>query len=304
MEGNKFTQECEGIVIGVEEVEKPILREQLPWPWPFKEKEKIGKYVIIKEVGEGEFAKVFLAKDTYRKTEVALKALKSHYISNLSVVDDFVNEANIAMELREDHIVSVYSVEKVEFSGIEYPFIVMEYMKGGSLANKILFEPLSFPEIINIIHDVCMALNYAHNHPKKIVHCDVSPSNIFFDENIGLWKLGDFGLARMALRDEKSSLRRGGKYTAPEIKDGLKPSDKSDVYSLGMVFKELLIGDARVKIDMSRLERLHSKVSPEILQNVKLLIEKMTNPDPSQRPSIKDVLIDIRKLQFRTGLEF
>jgi hypothetical protein len=304
IEGNKFTQECKGIVIGVEEIEKPILREQLPWP--FREDDPIpigGRFKIVKWLGEGNFAKVFLAKDTFRKTEVALKALKPYYISNLSVVDDFVNEANIAMELREDHIVCVYSVEKEEFSGIEYPFIVMEYVEGGSLADKILSgESLSFPEIINIIHDVCMALNYAHNHPKKIVHCDVSPSNIFFDENIGLWKLGDFGLARMALRDEKSSLRRGGKYTAPEIRDGLEPSDKSDVYSLGMVFKELLIGDVRG--DMSRLEKIHSKVSPEIIQAVKLLIKKMTDPDPSQRPSIKDVLTDIRKLQFRTGLEF
>lgn len=302
IEGNESAQECEGIIISVIETEVPVFREQLPWPF-VKGNSIGGRFHIIKDnVGEGNFAKVVLAEDTFGKRKVALKALKPEFVPNLSVFDDFIREANIAMELREDHIVAVHSVEKEEIAGKEYPYIVMEYMEGGSLADRILSDSfVNFVDAVHVIHDVCRALDYAHNQ-KGIIHCDVSPSNIFFDKERGIWKLGDFGLARMSLKGEKSYERRGGWYTAPEVKNGLQPSEKSDVYSLGIVFRELLTGDP--KGDLSRLEKMHKEVSPEILKTVKLLIEKMIYLDPFKRPTIKEVLNDIRRLTLRTGLRF
>lgn len=302
MEGNKFIQECGGILISVLETEVPIFKEQLPWPF-VKGNYIGGRFKIIRDVGEGEFAKVFLAEDTFRKRNVALKALKPEYVLDLSIFDDFIKEANIAMDLREDHVVSVYSVEKEEVAGREYPYIVMEYMEGGSLADMVLAGRLiNFVDAIHIIHDVSRALDYAHNQ-KGIIHCDISPSNIFFDKEKGLWKLGDFGLARMKLRSERTYERKGGWYVAPEVKNGQEPSEKSDVYSLGVIFLELLTGD-RYPSSLGRLEKMRIGTSQGTLRAVKSLIEKMIDPDPFNRPTIKEVLNDIRRVTLRTGLRF
>jgi len=299
IEGKKMVRKCQGMVIKVSEIEKPYTRKHIPWPFSSKYPVK-GKFKIVKEIGEGEFSKVFLVVDNDTGEKQALKALKPEFVFDSELVNDFLRGGAIAQSLREEHIVGVFLVDKEEFAGKAYPYIIMEYMEGGSLADDAsLGKPRIFAKCINVIHDICSALVYAHQ--QGIVHCDVNPSNIFHDTKTDKWKLGDFNMAKIAFKG-KVTLRRGAPwYAAPELRKG-KGSYKSDVYSLGVVFRELLTGDPRG--DLTILERIHRGVGSDVLRKITRLIDEMTSFDPAERPSMQEVLKIIREICVRTGLEY
>jgi len=298
-EGNETVRKYEGTTIIVEEAEKPPERKKVLWPFTFGNHLIGGKFKLIEEIGEGESSKVFLCKDIYLKKEVALKALKPEFTSDPDIVQEFIEGAGLAQDLKYGHhIVSVFQVDKEELAGKVYPYIVMEYVKGGSLAEKIQAgERLNFAECLHVISDICKALTYAHQ--QGVIHCDVNPSNIFYDNEKDQWKLGDFGIAKIAFKGRITSRRGALWYAAPEAREGIE-SDKSDVYSLGVVFRELLTGDPRG--DLTRLGKTHRQISPEVIKEVVLVIHRMTSLDPSERPSVQEVSKIIKKLTLRTGL--
>jgi len=177
-------------------------------------------------------------------------------------------------------------IDKEKHNDKTYPYIVMEYMKGGTLADVLLpGKPMSFIDSFKVMQDLCSALIYAHQ--QRVVHCDIKPSNIFYDKKKDAWKLGDFGLAKIIQKSEVRSRSGTLIYMAPEVRDKKKTSRKSDVYSLGTVFKEMFTGDPTG--DLTKLERKRKRVEPTMLRKLTDLIKKMTSVNPDERPSLKEV---------------
>jgi serine/threonine protein kinase len=161
----------------------------------------------------------------------------------------------------------------------------MEYIKGGTLRERLgSGDPMSVAECMYVISDICQALIVAHQ--KSIVHFDIKPSNIFHDKENSRWKLGDFGLARVT--DQNAMIAHVGtlQYMAPEVREG-KGSSKSDVYSLGKVFKEMLTGDPNG--DLMKRQRTSNESEQKNLKKYISMIDNMLKINPADRPNISEV---------------
>ena len=291
LEGTPMSEKAIGTVIRVRETRKPL---PTPKEWPFIIDGLIGgKYCIREEIGEGGFAKVYLAEDTYvgKERVVALKALKAEFVTNLSVVRLFLQEARITLNFEDPNIVRVFEVNKEIWADQAYPYIIMEYMDGGTLRNRIISgKPMSLIESMKIMIDICAALVFAHQ--QKVFHCDIKPSNIFYDQKKDSWKLGDFGLAKIVQKSEVSPTSLGTlAYVAPEVFKG-KIIGKSDVYSLGLVFREILTGNS--KGDLSKLESQYKRTDPAKLRKIIDLVERMTSRSFNKRPNLAEVYKTVR----------
>ena len=284
-EEKALTDKIFGVVIPVEKIGEVALIQKKT-QWPFKENSIIGgQYQIVEEIGEGGFAKVYKVRRAKFHEEMALKALKADLVGNPTIVENFIDEAKVARDLREDHIVSVMYVDTENLEGVDFPYIIMEYVKGGTLRNRLPpGESLDLMTCVTVMNDMCAALLYAHQH--NIAHFDVKPSNIFYDDKKNLWKLGDFGLARALAVNETMSPRGSLPYMAPEIREK-KGSTKSDIYSLGRVFREILTGD--LNGDVRKLERLWGIEYHGILKEIADIIDRMLSRNPFDRPSIGEI---------------
>jgi tRNA A-37 threonylcarbamoyl transferase component Bud32 len=281
-EGKSHTEEAYGIEIPVEKGYSEIPTKKQKIDWPFNINSDIGGYRILEEIGDGGYSKVYRVRREQFNEENALKALKPEFVDKRVVVENFIQEAKTMKGLKEDHIVSVEYVATVKnSSGIEFPFIIMEYMKGGTLKNK-LNPTLKLMDASNVIDDVCSALKYAHQN--GIVHFDVKPSNIFYDVAKDRWKLGDFGLARVMRAGEASDSRGTRNYMAPELRKN-EGSWRSDIYSLGKVFTEVLTGSVDGEV---RKVKVRSENEGK-LKTIAALIDKMVNQNPADRPSITEI---------------
>ena len=257
--------------------------------WPFGLNQVIGgQYQIIEEIGEGGFSKVYIVKRTRvtRGEEFALKALKPEFVSNPTIVANFIDEAKLTRDMKEDHIMSVQYVDVERSQDLEYPYIIMEYIKGGTLREKLdSGEQIDLVKCTEIMNDMCLALSYAHQN--NFAHFDIKPSNIFYDNEKKRWKLGDFGLAKAVNIGGSMTPRGSLPYMAPEMREG-KGSSKSDVYSLGKVFMEILTGD--LNGELGQLEKIHGTEYHDELEQYTSLIDEMLNANPAKRPSIRDVM--------------
>ena len=197
----------------------------------------IGRYEIERELGKGGMAVVYLARDPYMKRPVAVKVLPRQFTFDEQFRTRFQREAEIIAALEHPYIVPVHDYGEHE----EQPFIVMRYMPGGSLLDRMARGPLGLTEISRIVSRVAEALDEAH--ARHIVHRDLKPGNILFDAR-GDAFLSDFGIAKMA--EGTSTLSGTGimgtpAYMSPEQARGVKTLDgRSDVYALGILVFQLL----------------------------------------------------------------
>lgn len=193
---------------------------------------KIGKYELLRKIGEGGFGVVYLAKDTLLDEELALKVA----FETETYQKSLIAEARILWQLKHDHIVATYEANIYE----DIFFVAMEYLAGGSLSELIKKKGgLGIQESIDIIVPLLQALEYAHN--KRVLHRDLKPSNILFDKN-GRPKLTDFGVARMMEHTSVASTKTGTiPYMAPEQLEG-NATFRSDIYAMGTVLYEMICG--------------------------------------------------------------
>ncbi len=209
---------------------------------------QIGKYEILEELGRGGFAVVYKARDARLNRTVALKVLKGEYASEIAMTTRFMEAARKNASLVHRNIVYVYEVD--EDQGV--PYIAMEHLPGGSLYDRLRGEPLPIDTAITIVLQVAAALDYAHQ--RNIVHRDVAPSNILFDDE-GRAVLADFllvmSLTSTSLTDVGTVLGTPN-YMSPEQIDPNAEIDlHADVYSLGIVAYEMLTGRVPFDADLS-----------------------------------------------------
>ncbi len=202
----------------------------------------IGKYKILAEIGKGGFGTVYRALDTVLDVERAVKVLHPLLVSDNIFLARFKQEAQLAAKLDHPNLVPV--VDFGEDNGRF--FLVMKYMPGGSLKDRIDQNgPWDEKTAINILEQAGRGVDYAHE--RGIIHRDLKPRNILFDED-GSVRVADLGFAKSLSEESSTSLSSSGimlgtpAYMAPEIWRGRPASPASDIYSTGCIFYEMLTG--------------------------------------------------------------
>lgn len=249
------------------------------------------RYQIIKSIGEGGMANVYLAYDTILDRNVAVKVLRGDLANDEKFVRRFQREALSASSLSNPNIVEVYDVG--EDNG-EY-YIVMEYVEGKHL--KALLKKrgkLTVPEVIDITLQITNGLSVAHD--SYIIHRDIKPQNILILEN-GMIKITDFGIAvamNATQLTQTNSVMGSVHYLPPEQASGKGATLQSDIYSIGILMYELLTGklpfrgDNAVEIALKHLKEPMPSIRdeiPDIPQSVENIILKATAKNPKNRYS-------------------
>jgi hypothetical protein len=199
--------------------------------------EKIGRYEIIRELGRGGMAVVFLARDPLMARRVAVKLMPAQFTFNEALRARFQREARIVASLEHPAIVPVHDFGEYN----EQPYLVMRYMVGGSLSQYSGGKPLPLPEIVRILAPLTLALDKAHE--QHIIHRDLKPDNILFDGDKNPY-LSDFGIARLAEGTQTTSIMGTPAYMSPEqITGDVELDGRSDIYALGVILFEMLSGE-------------------------------------------------------------
>lgn len=259
------------------------------------------RYEILKLIGEGGMANVYLARDTILDRRVAVKVLRGDLAGDEKFVRRFQREALSASSLSHPNIVEIYDVG--EDDGNFY--IVMEYIEGKTLKQLIKKRGvLSLPETMDIMLQLLDALKSAHD--SYIIHRDIKPQNIMIKDS-GLVKITDFGIA-MALNSaqltQTNSVMGSVHYLPPEQASGKGSTIRSDIYSLGILMFEMLTGrvpfrgDSAVEIALKHMkEPLPSvrELNPVVPQSVENIILKAAAKNPKNRyHDVREMADDIK----------
>ncbi|HEU0154381.1 MAG TPA: serine/threonine-protein kinase [Arenimonas sp.] len=196
-------------------------------------------YRILRPIGEGGMASVFLAMQESLDREVALKVMSPVLAANAEFAGRFVVEGKITAKLQHPNLVTVYDIGS--HNGVYY--LAAEYIPGGTLKERIAEGDLSVAHVLDIATDIALGLDFAHE--KGFVHRDVKPGNVLFRKD-GRVVLADFGIAK-AMDGSNSSTVAGASigtpdYMSPEQARGEPVDGRSDLYSLGTVLYEMLVG--------------------------------------------------------------
>ena len=260
----------------------------------FSGRGELGKYIILKRIGKGGMGEVYLAKHKTLGIFRALKVLSKDVTDdNAKNLDRFLREAKLASEIRHPNVVGVMDVETDPACGV--PYIVMEYVDGGSLRNSLtVCKRLSEEQAVVIVEAIASALQTAEAH--SIVHRDIKPDNIMFTKE-GEVKLADLGIAKVVGTDidlTKTNMMIGTPaYLPPEQARNAKGVDaRADIYSLGATFYEMLTGQPPYPGE-NAIEVLHQlflspvpdprNVNPEVSNASAAIVMKMLAKDPGDR---------------------
>ncbi len=252
--------------------------------------EMIGKrYVVIKLIGEGGMADVYLAFDTILKREVAIKVLRGELNNDPVNLRRFQREASAITNLSHPNIVEVYDVG--EENGRNY--IVMEYVSGKTLKQLVKSRgAMQADEAVNIMKQLVSAT--AHAHANGIIHRDIKSQNVMIKDD-GTVKLSDFGIAftkDSQQLTQTDTVMGSVHYLSPELAKGQVATVQSDIYSLGVVFFEMLTGDVPFHGETAvqiALKHMHDEIpsvrlfNPEIPQAVENIIIRATAKNKDKR---------------------
>jgi serine/threonine protein kinase/type II secretory pathway pseudopilin PulG len=222
--------------------------------------QQLGNYRLLRLLGQGGFADVYLGEHIHLGTQAAIKVLQMRLSQN--TIDEFLNEARTIAHLVHPHIIRV-----LDFGVQEgMPFLVMDYARGGTLRKRFMTagKPVSTTSLFPYVMQIASALQYAHE--RKLIHRDIKPENLLIGAS-GEVLLSDFGLARMTqgLGSRTSKDMSGtAAYMAPEQLRG-RPCTASDQYSLGVVVYEWLSGCCPLQGSFFEVTGQHMLVQPVML---------------------------------------
>ena len=257
-------------------------------PDPWLNKEFDHRYLIVRKLGSGGMADVYLADDKELGRQVALKLLNERHANDEQFVERFRREAQSAAGLNHPNIVSIFDRGRAE--GTYY--IAMEYLDGRTLKELLVRNgPTPIEIAIDYTRQILSALAFAHRG--GIVHRDIKPHNIVVRKD-GRLKVTDFGIARSGASQmtEAGSIVGTAQYLSPEQARGAPVDQRSDLYSLGIVMYEMLTGkvpftgDAPVEIAMKHLNAVPeppSKLRPEIPHDLDAIVMRALAKEPDLR---------------------
>ena len=241
-------------------------------------------YKILKKIGDGGMSSVYLAIQLSVGREVALKVLSPELRNEKNFIEKFFREANIVGTLSHPNIVSIYDVGTHD----GHYYIAMDYLPGEACSDRIKAGQLDLNTSVRIIKDIASALDYAHE--RGFVHCDVKPDNILFRHD-GSAVLTDFGIAinaNVASRGALAGVAGTPHYMSPEQTQGSGTDGRADLYSLGVVFYEMLAhevpykGKDAVAVAMKHMTAPIPQL-PDHLSEFQSVINKLLAKKPAAR---------------------
>jgi beta-lactam-binding protein with PASTA domain len=247
-----------------------------------------GRYRIVRRIGSGGMADVYLAEDTHLGREVALKVLHRRFAQDAEFVERFRREAKAAAGLQHPHVVGVF--DRGEHDGTYY--IAMEHLSGRTLKTIVATEaPLDQLRVIDLSVQILQAAGFAHRH--GVIHRDFKPHNVIVDAQDSA-KVTDFGIARAGASEmtETGSIMGTAQYLSPEQAQGQPVTAASDVYSIGVMLYEMLTGrlpfdgDSAVSIALKHLSEPPPPMSREGLRiepNLEAVVLGALAKDPAAR---------------------
>jgi serine/threonine-protein kinase len=251
----------------------------------------LGDFRMVRKLGEGGMGTVYLARQVSQPRDAAVKVLFKHLAALPTFLQRFEREARLMAQLDHPHLIACYEVGQQY--GMHY--LAMEYLSGGSLDGWLTrLGKFAFRDAVHVVLACARALEYAHG--QNLVHRDIKPDNILLGAD-GVVKLADLGLAKA--RDDDNSLTQTGTgagtplYVAPEqARDAKRADARSDIYSLGVLFYQLLAGQPPFT-GQSLIELLQAKEKGAFLPlrkaastvpvQLESIVARMMAKDPDQR---------------------
>lgn len=235
--------------------------------------EIVGAYRIIAPLGQGGTGMVYRAHDARRNREVAIKLIRQPYPDTPEFLLYFEREAQILAALDHPHIVQVYGVGEHTGELVYAPYLVLGLVEGKTLKARMEQAPLSADEIIALFRPIASALDYAHR--RGVLHRDIKPSNILIDADL-IPYLTDFALPSLAVHETGTP-----QYAAPEQAAGGVTDHRADLYSLGVVLYELLVGELPFSGTPHGILNAHIRQQPPLPASI----------NPAISPEVEDVLL-------------
>ena len=262
----------------------------------------ISHYKIIEKLGDGGMGEVYLAEDIKLKRKVALKFLPQEFSRDPESKKRFINEARYASSLDHNNICIIHEINETENGQL---FISMNFCRGDSLQNYIKGKDLTLKDILKIVKQIAKGLEKAHS--KGIVHCDIKPNNIIITDD-GIAKIVDFGIAKIASQEKLHNKERTSgtiAYMSPEQVSNSEIDARTDIWSLGVVFYEMLTKQAPFQ-DSYNEALMYSiinedpiaitNINPDIPVQLDQIAIKMLEKNPDDRyRSVTELLKDIKK---------
>ncbi|MBQ8782228.1 MAG: Stk1 family PASTA domain-containing Ser/Thr kinase [Clostridia bacterium] len=270
-----------------------------------------GRYEIREIIGVGGMAVVYKAYDIIDDRIVAVKVLKDEYLANEEFRRRFKNESKAIAVLSHPNIVRVFDVSY----GDKLQYIVMEYVEGITLKEYIeQQEVINQKEAVYFVMQILRALQHAHD--KGVVHRDIKPQNIMLLEN-GTIRVTDFGIARFSRSETRTlsdSTIGSVHYISPEQARGDVTDDRADLYSVGVMFYEMLTGklpfvaDSSVSVAIMQLQNdpeLPTKVNPDIPVGLEQIIMRAMKKNVNERyQSAAEMILDLEEFKRNPSIRF
>ncbi len=248
----------------------------------------LGQYEIGQQLGQGGMATVYVAQQTSIGRTVAIKVMPSYFMGEPNFLQRFEREVKVIAGLQHPRVLPVFDYGQLEGR----PYIVMAYMPGGTLADKIRQGPMPLSEVSRLITQIAEGLDHAHN--KGVIHRDFKPSNVLLDEN-GNAHLADFGIAKIS----ESTVQLTGSgivgtpaYMAPEMAETGAVTPAVDIYALGITLYQMLAGkypyqgETPIRVMMAHAQDPIPdvrQVRPDVPEAVSQVVMKAMAKNPADR---------------------
>lgn len=295
--------------------------EEEPKTSALEKGQKIGNYIVLDKIGAGGMGEVYLATDTRLDRNVALKILPADVAADKQRMQRFGQEARIASALNQPNILTIFEFGEAD----SLHFLATEYIDGQTLRDYLRGKQPSLTEILEISMQIVAALDAAHE--AKIVHRDIKPENVMIRRRDHIVKVLDFGLAKLSERTSPSQIgsatdteaatefktKPGSvmgtiNYMSPEQAQGLPVDGRTDIWSIGVVIYEMVVGSVPFKGATSShtVVEVLEKDAPPLSQSARIkvptelerIVRKALAKNPDERyQTAKDMLIDLRNLK-------